>query len=104
MAYMTPSPPVALVSEPSRWTTFLVPIAINLLVLGGGGLVAMSARDADLRHLQTRAEANAERIKALEVRANEKDVAVEGIRRDVAHIREGVDDMKAMLRGNFAKR
>jgi len=91
-------------SRPSPWLTYITPIVLAALTSVATTTFTAGERTAELRQCKETNAAQDIRIKAVEDRANSSDVTLEGFRVELKHIREGVDDLRAMLRGGNPRR
>ncbi len=95
-------------SRPSPWLTFLLPMLLGVVSSVATTTFTAGQRSAEvaaeLRQCKELNAAQDARIKALEDRAHSSDLTLERFHVELKHIREGVDDLRAMLRGGSARR
>lgn len=91
-------------SKPHPWLTFLTSILLAVCASAATTTFAAGERHAELRHVQQQVLEVRQEVSSLTGRANGTDVALATIRTELAHIREGVDELRALLRGNNPRR
>lgn len=91
-------------SRPSPWLTYATSLALAVCSSVATTTYTAGERTAELRHVQQQVSEVREEVSSLTGRANGTDVALATIRTELAHIRAGVDELRALLRGDTARR